>query len=118
MQATFHLDSSELNEKFLTSLKTLFNGHSLAITVETTSNRAATELWDDSWEDTDGLDETERIRRNPALHAELLRRLKEADEGNVIAVDLEKLAAGVPPEECIIPNGKTSILPSFVAEAA
>jgi hypothetical protein len=44
MQATFHLNASEFNEKFLASLKTLFNGHSLAITVETISNRAETDL--------------------------------------------------------------------------
>jgi hypothetical protein len=97
MQATFHLNASEFNEKFLASLKTLFNGHSLAITVETISNRAETEFWDDSWEDTDGLDETERIRRNPALHADIMRSLEQADAGNLIEVDMDKILAGVPP---------------------
>ncbi|TAE25175.1 MAG: hypothetical protein EAZ92_12530 [Candidatus Kapaibacterium sp.] len=102
MQATFHLHTSELNDDFFASLKTFTQNRSLRIILEITGNDKGNEPWDDSWEDTDGLDETERIRRNPALHADIMRSLAQADAGNLIEVDMDKILAGVPPHEAII----------------
>jgi hypothetical protein len=95
MQATFHLQSSELTDEFFASLKTLTNGHSLTLTL---SVHEAVEAFAED----DGLDETERIRRNPALHADIMESLAQANAGNLITLDIAKMLSGALPEESVI----------------
>jgi hypothetical protein len=111
MQATFRLHSSELTEEFFASLKTLANGYELTLTLSL--HEASEEAMEE-----DESDETERIRRNPELHEELLRRLKEVDEGKVIAVDMDKILAGLPPQDSIITEKTTIPLSNIAAQAA
>jgi hypothetical protein len=103
MQATFHLQAAELTDDFFAVLKSLVNSHTLTLTLTLeTEQTAQIEDWDDSWEDTDGLDETERIRRNPALHAEIMRSLEQANAGNLITLDMDTILAGALPKEAVI----------------
>jgi hypothetical protein len=95
MQATFRLHSSELTEEFFASLKTLANGHELTLTLSL--HEASEEAMEE-----DEADETERIRRNPELHAAIMQSLRQADEGNLITVDMDKILAGASPKEAII----------------
>jgi hypothetical protein len=109
MQATFHLHSSELTEEFCTSLRTMFAGRSLELIVQDATKHElmpflenASDAFEEIPDDTDGLDETERIRRNPKLHAAIMESLRQANAGNLISVDINKIIAGASPEEAII----------------
>lgn len=92
MQTVFHLNASELDVNFLEALKTLFRDSDIAITVETVSNGHS---------DNDE-DEMDFLMQNPANRARLLEAIHNADTGNLITVDMEKILAGVHPSEAII----------------
>jgi hypothetical protein len=98
MQTVFHLNASELDVNFLEALKTLFRDSDIAITVETVSNGHS---------DNDE-DETDFLMQNPANQAMLETSMREADEGKLITVDMEKILAGFHPSESIISSYKTS----------
>lgn len=92
MQTVFHLNASELDANFLEALKTLFRDSDIAITVETVSNRHS---------DNDE-DETAFLMQNPTNRARLLEAIHNADTGNLITVDMDKILEGVHPSEAII----------------
>ncbi len=98
MQTVFHLNASELDANFLDALKTLFRDSDIAITVETVSNGHS---------DNDE-DETDFLMQNPANQAMLETSMREADEGKLITVDMEKILAGFHPSESIISSYETS----------
>lgn len=98
MQTVFHLNTSELDANFLDALKTLFRDSDIAITVETVSNGHS---------DKDE-DETDFLMQNPANQAMLEASMREADEGKLITVDMEKILAGFHPSESIISSYETS----------
>lgn len=72
MTATFKLNGDELNESFLNKLRQMFAKKDIEVVVFEAE-----------------MDETERIRANPALHERLLQAKQRTDnrEG-LIAVDL------------------------------
>lgn len=94
MQTVFYITEDELDAHFLDALKPLFRKNTLKITVEAASHGHLEE---------DGtMDETEFLMQNPANRARLLEAIKNADAGNLITVDVEKILAGAHPTEAII----------------
>ncbi|WP_020605484.1 hypothetical protein [Spirosoma spitsbergense] len=71
MEATYHLNPGELDEKFLKAMQTLFLHHRVKVTVEIESS-----------------DETDSIRSNAYLNETLMRRLKNVEDGLVREVNL------------------------------
>ena len=80
MQSTFTLRTDELTMDFLNGLKQMFTGKVLDITVS-----------DNSSADTDEIDETEFLLRDPANRKILLDGIKEIEKGNVKEVALEAI---------------------------
>ncbi len=98
MQSIFHLHTSELDASFLDALKSLFRDTEITVTVKAASNGHSHD--DDAKES--AIDETEFLLSHPANRARLLEAINNADAGNLIAVDVEKILAGVHPSEAII----------------
>lgn len=74
MHTTFHLNSSELDEKFLKAVKTMFKGKKISIVVE------------------DYQDETEYLLATEANAKALEKRIKEVENGKgMVKVDLNDL---------------------------
>lgn len=71
MEAVYHLNPGEIDERFLKAMQTLFLDQRVKVTVEI-----------------EPTDETEAIRANPYLHETILRRLKNVEAGLVREVDL------------------------------
>ena len=94
MQTTFRLHAAELNEQFLEAIKMLFRDNELTITVQTASNGHS--------EDGDAMDETEFLMSNPVNYARLLESMRNAEEGKLITVDIDKILAGAHPSEAIM----------------
>ena len=80
MQSTFTLRKDELTMDFLNGLKQMFTCKVLDITVS-----------DNSSADTDEIDETEFLLRDPANRKILLDGIKEIEKGNVKEVALEAI---------------------------
>jgi len=74
MNTTFHLNSSELDEKFLKAVKTMFKGKKISIVVE------------------DYQDETEYLLESDANRKILEKRLKNVEaKKEMVKVDLKDL---------------------------
>jgi len=71
MEAVYHLNPGELDERFLKAMQTLFLDQRVKVTVEV-----------------EPTDETEAIRANLYLHETILRRLKNVEAGLIREVDL------------------------------
>jgi hypothetical protein len=71
MSSTYHIHADLLDENFLASLKMLYKGRAIEITVEAEQ------------------DETERIMANPTLAAKLERAIQNIEKGNVITFNFE-----------------------------
>jgi hypothetical protein len=71
MEATYHLNPGELDEKFLKAVQTLFLHRRVKVTVEI-----------------EPTDETDSIRDNPYLHETLIRRLKNVEDGRIQEISL------------------------------
>ena len=80
MQSTFTRRTDERTMDFLNGLKQMFTGKVLDITVS-----------DNSSADTDEIDETEFLLRDPANRKILLDGIKEIEKGNVKEVALEAI---------------------------
>jgi hypothetical protein len=75
MSSTYHIHADELDENFLASLKALYKGRTLEISVEAEA------------------DETERIRSNPYLHAKIEAALRNDNSENLVPLDMTTLEA-------------------------
>jgi hypothetical protein len=75
MSSTYHIHADLLDENFLASLKTLYKGRTLEITVEAEQ------------------DETERILANPALLSLLQQAVQDLAAGKGIPVPFEQIVA-------------------------
>ena len=74
MTTTYHLSANDLTTDFLKSLRTLYKGKTISITVETE------------------MDETEYLLASEANRKVLHRRIKDVQEGkNLIPVNLKDL---------------------------
>ena len=74
MTTTYHLSANDLTADFLKSLRTLYKGKTISITVEAE------------------MDETEYLLASEANRKVLLRRIKDVQEGeNLIPVNLKDL---------------------------
>ena len=76
MEAVYHLNPGEIDERFLKAMPTLFLDQRVKVTVEV-----------------EPADETEAIRANPYLHETLMRRLKNVEAGLVQEVNLSDYQA-------------------------
>lgn len=97
MSSSYRIYADALDENFLASLKTLYKGRELEITVEAEQ------------------DETERILANPALKAKLDDALRSVEEGNVIHLELTTVEEF---QEFVRSGGKDSSSSSAMAESA
>ncbi|MBI1286480.1 MAG: hypothetical protein GC178_02775 [Flavobacteriales bacterium] len=74
MNTTFHLNSNELDEKFLKAVKTMFKGKKISIVIE------------------DYQDETEYLTMSDANRDILEKRIKDVDDGKqTVKVNLDDL---------------------------
>lgn len=78
MQTTYRLDASELNEKFVESIRALFAGKRIAVSVS--DEVAETEM-----------DETEYLMKEPANREHLLRSIRDLDEGKGVRMSMDEL---------------------------
>lgn len=102
MQTVFHLNASELDENFLDALKMLFRDRVITITVEAASAAHSEQYAGEEEYIENGIDETEFLMRHPANRSRLLEAIQNADAGNLITVDMEKILAGAHPSDAII----------------
>jgi tRNA A37 methylthiotransferase MiaB len=72
MTTTYHLSANDLSEDFLKSLKSMYKGKTISITVETE------------------MDETEYLLSSEANRKFLLESMKQAEKGELIKVDIGK----------------------------
>jgi len=72
MYSTFHIKASELNENFLAAVKKLFKSRTISITIE------------------EEMDETEYLLASPANRKMLMESLQQAEEGDLIEVNIGK----------------------------
>lgn len=74
MELTYHLNASELNETFLKTIKRLYKGKELEVTVQVRE------------------DETTYLLKNEANRAQLLKAVKDVEKRkNLQELDMEKL---------------------------
>ena len=73
MFAEYHISSNELDNRFIESVKSLYPNKNLSIIVE------------------EDLDETEYLLKSPANKDFLINSIKQAEEGNVIKINLSDL---------------------------
>lgn len=72
MTTTYHLSANDLSEDFLNSLKSLYKGKTISITVEPE------------------MDETEYLLSSEANRKILLESIKQAENGELVKVDIGK----------------------------
>lgn len=73
MTTTYHLSANELSVDFIKSLKSLYKGKKIAITVEAE------------------MDETEYLLASEANKKALLESIKQVEKGQLIKVDIGKV---------------------------
>ncbi len=72
MTTTYHLSANELSEDILNSIKSLYKGKTISITVEPE------------------MDETEYLLSSEANRKILLESIKQAENGDLVKVDIGK----------------------------
>jgi hypothetical protein len=104
MQTVLHLASSELNDDILSALKSFFREQNITITdVVITAEVPLHQALEPSEEA-----EEDAFFSNSANRVMLETSMREADEGKVITVDMERIRAGFHPSESIISRYATS----------
>ena len=73
MTTTYHLRANDLSEDFLVSLKSLYKGKTISITVESE------------------MDETEYLLSNESNRMMLLESIQQLEQGELIKVDIGKV---------------------------
>ena len=73
MFTEYHISSNELDSRFIESVKSLYPNKNLSIIIE------------------EELDETEYLLKHPANKAFLISSIKQAEDGNVIKINLSDL---------------------------